>query len=165
MVKYEHKEYNELSKSSKSKIASALQRLDRAGITTKQAKEMSNTDLRKAIGFKGKKTSFEGFKRNVYQITFSQEHRKESVKIGVGKYKQIGWKGIKLKQLEKDLTKTAGSSFISIADELEKIGYTELDKEGKKLSWKRAEFLLKIPKDEYSQIPIKEREILADYGT
>lgn len=153
------KKYSELSESSKSKIASTLERLDKAGITIKEAKAMSDADLRKGVGFKGKKTSFEGFKRNVQQITFTQEHRKESANIVIAKYKKYGFKGRKLKELEKDLTKTAGSSFISISQELEKIGY---DKDE---SYKAAELLLKIPKDKYDTIPAAEREILRDFGT
>ena len=120
---------------------------------------MSDADLRKGVGFKGKKASFEGFKRNIRQITFTQEHRKGSANIVVAKYKSYGFKGAKLKQLEKDLTKTAGSSFISISQELEKIGFS------KEMSYKRASFLLKIPKSKYNLIQQSERDILADYGT
>ena len=153
------KKYQELSVSSKSKIASTLERLDKIGITVKEAKRMTDTDLRKAIGFKGKKASFEGFKRNVRQITFSQEHRKESANIVIKKYKKFGFKGVKLKQLEKDLTKTAGSSFISISEELQKLGYEKYK------SYDQAEFLLKIPKSEYDTIPIEQQDILRDFGT
>jgi len=166
MVKFEHLEYKQLSKSSKAKISNTLERLDKAGITVKEAKALSDSDLKNALGItRMKKASLIGLRKNIRQITFSQEHRKESANIVIKKYKAFGFKGIKLKQLEKDLTKTAGSSFISISQELEKIGYTGKDKEGKNLSWKRAEFLLKIPKDKYDVIPQKERDILADFGT
>jgi len=152
-------DYGKLSKGSKSKIASTLERLDKVGISVKKAKAMSDTDLRKATGFKGKKVSLEGFKRNIRQITFTQEHRKKSVNIVIAKYKKFGFKGAKLKQLEKDLTKTAGSSFISISDELQKLGYEKYD------SYDQAEFLLKIPKDKYDTIPIEQQDILRDFGT
>ena len=156
------KDYGKLSKGSKSKIASTLERLDKVGISVKKAKAMTDSELRKAFYSgkkKPKKASLEGFKRNIRQITFTQEHRKKSVNIVIAKYKKFGFKGAKLKQLEKDLTKVAGSSFISISEELQKLGYEKYD------SYDQAEFLLKIPKDKYDTIPIEQRDILRDFGT
>jgi len=155
-----YKDYSALKESSKQKIASTLERLDKAGITVKQSKAMSDTDLKNALGItKMKKASLVGLRKNIKQIGLSQERRKESANIVVAKYKAFGFKGAKLKQLEKDLTKVAGSSFISISEELQKLGYEKYE------SYDQAEFLLKIPKDKYDTIPIEQQDILRDFGT
>lgn len=153
------KKYAELSEGSKKKIAGVLKRLDKADITVKKAKAMTDSDLKKALGFKGKKASFIGLRKNIKQITLTQVRRKESVDIVVKQYQKQGWKGVKLKGLQKDLTKTAGSSFISISNELQKLGYEKYD------SYDQAEFLLKIPKSKYNTIPKDQRDILRDFGT
>jgi len=93
--------YFQLTDSAKSKYISLVNRLERNGLSVKQAQNLSDSDLKKAIGFKGKQASFKGLKRNINAIDPSvnkdYERAQELSKHIASKEKTVKAKSIKYK--------------------------------------------------------------------
>ena len=121
---------------------------------------MSDVDLRSSIGFKGKKTSFDGFKRNLNAIRTDTSKRQALPTYVLPKYVKFGYKGNRLKQVTVELKKTVGETFSGMVADLRVANplYTA------KKANKRVAFLLKLPKSKYKRLPKGERDILRDYG-
>jgi len=153
------KKYVDLSSGSKKKLENTLERLERCGITIYESKKMSDTQLRQALGFKGKKTSFDGLKRNINQLSLDMSRKQGSINLVLAKKVKQGYRGKGLKIQRGILVKTCGDTFTSIALDLEKAGLS------KKESYIATRRILKVPKYLYpKQLNRKEREILGNYG-
>ena len=61
-------EYSTLKKGSKDKLVSVMKRLESHGLTSKEALQLSDTQLKQRLHFEGKEASFSGLKRNIKQI-------------------------------------------------------------------------------------------------
>ena len=61
-------EYSTLKKGSKDKLVSVMKRLESHGLTSKEALQLSDTQLKQRLKFEGKEASFSGLKRNIKQI-------------------------------------------------------------------------------------------------
>jgi len=61
-------EYSTLKKGSKDKLVSVMKRLESHGLTSKEALQLSDTQLKQRLKFEGKEVSFSGLKRNIKQI-------------------------------------------------------------------------------------------------
>ena len=61
-------EYSTLKKGSKDKLVSVMKRLESHGLTSKEALQLSDTQLKQRLNFEGKEASFSGLKRNIKQI-------------------------------------------------------------------------------------------------
>ena len=61
-------EYSTLKKGSKDKLVSVMKRLESHGLTSKEALQLSDTQLKQRLQFEGKEASFSGLKRNIKQI-------------------------------------------------------------------------------------------------
>jgi len=159
MKEIKRKKYSELSVSSREKLANTLSRLERRGITITEAKKMSNPQLRVALGFKGKKASLLGLRRNIQQITFTETHKLGTVNIATTKFIKYGYGGKGLKLAKSRLIKTVGKTFDSISGEFIKEGMKT------KEAHRRTREILALPKSKYStKLTKKERDILSDYG-
>jgi len=156
------KDFNQLAKSSKDKYSSILKRLHTSGITSKEALVMSNSELKKTIGFKGKLSSLNGLKRNISAIKRDSTKKRDLPNYTLKSYKKFGYRGKKLQEVKIELNKTIGSTFYSISDDIQKkrnISEKEADK--------RVNFLLKLDKKKLNDTEVvseKERDILRDYG-
>jgi len=150
------KAYINLEKASKDKLVSVAERLERSGITVKEALKLSDLDLRKSVGFKGKKTSFEGFKRNVKEIGLTLERKQGILKDALPKYAKIGYIGKGLNLAKVRLDKIIGLNvFFDIAKEVQnKFGLTVSE------SYNKTSNMLQIAKFDFNQLSKSEKIIL-----
>jgi len=158
--------YNKLSSNSKAKLNSTLIRLHKAGLTQKDALGLSDKDLRKALGFKGTKTSFNGLKRNIKNLSVGIDKkdalkRKEGLRsLALPKYAKFGFRGKKLSIINKELGKTVGLNiFFDISKDVQtRFGISE------KKSWFITRNILKKAKVNFNQLTQIEKIILSYFS-
>lgn len=150
------KPYSQLSKSSQERLGQFAKRLHTAGTTASKVKAMSDAEIRTTFQTKAK--SLDTFRRLSRQLTKTKERREGSIKEALKPYIKFGFKGTRLKQVEKELVKTTGNTFTAIAQDLQ-------DKKGltKTQSYDRTRELLALPSDEYDALDDDEIGILEDY--
>lgn len=133
-----------------------MNRLERNGLSVKQAQSLSDVDLKKALGFKGKQASFEGLKRNINAIdasikkdyeraielskdvaskekTQSQKSRKYKIATNVLGHNRF-WNGInKAVDINRNLTKNQAIEIVDRTIKSAKIDYNALSKKQKQI--------------------------------
>lgn len=154
------KQFKELSKQSKSRYGNVLERLHKSGVRISDVSAMPDAMLRKAIGFKGKKKSLDGFRRNVSAIKRDTTKRTSLPTYVIPKYKKFGYRKKRLAQVYAELNKTIGETFSGIAEGLRAVNKSYTIKK----SYARTRFLLKLPRSQYGRLPQKERDVLALFG-
>lgn len=160
------KKYSQLSKGSKDKLSNTVERLHKSGITRKDALKMSDSDLKKALGFKGKKASFEGLKRNIKQIgvgvdKIDTKERKEGItNLSIPKYIKFGYRGKKLNIVKTEIRKTAG---LNIFYDISKKVQTEFNL-SENQSYRRTDAILKIARINYANLTKREKELLSYFS-
>ena len=156
MAKKILKPYSKLSKSSQKRLGQFAKKVHLVGTTASKVKKMTDSEIRTTFQTKAK--NLDTFRRLARQLTSTKERREGSIKLAIKPYIKFGFKGPKLEKIEKELTKTVGNTFSAIASDLQtKLGLSE------KESYKRANMLLKIPKEHYDELTDIEVEILEDY--
>lgn len=159
--------YSKLDTKSKSKLASVLERLHKSGLKRndifrpKDNKQLiSDKELRLSLGFKGKKASFEGLKRNIKSIGISKERKEGSVNLTLPKYTKFGFRGHKLDVIQKELRQTSGINiFFDIQAKVQK--EFNLTK-GQALRQTKA--ILEIAKTNYTKLNQREKIILSYFS-
>ena len=154
------KKYSQLSKSSKSKLSSVLTRLHKSGITAKEANSMSDSDLKKGLGFKGTNTSFKALKRNINQLQFTKERKEGVSNLSLVTYQKSGFRGKGLSRIKSQLRKGVGLNiFFDIAKEVkDKYGLT------KKESYRATDVIIKRAKSNYKKLDKKEKDLLSYFS-
>lgn len=148
--------YVNLTQNSKTKLVSVAERLERCGITSKDALKLSDFDLKQIVGFKGKKSSFDGFKRNIKEISFDLERKKGVLNDSLPKYTKLGYRGKGLNLVKVRLNKTLGlNTFFDIAKEVQKkFGLSESE------SWSKTRDTLALANVSFKQLLPSEKEVL-----
>jgi len=154
------KKFIDLSKSSKDKYGSVVERLHTSGTTVIQAQKMSDLDLKTRIGFKGKKASFNAFKRNLNAIRTDTSKRQALPSHILPKYVKFGYRTKGLTKITAELQKTVGETFKAMVKDVENANPTWSEKE----AIRHVIRLLKLPKSLYKKQPQSDRDILADHG-
>ena len=154
------KKYTQLSKGSKEKLRTTLERLHKSGITVKDVKTMSDLQIKKALGFKGKKASFLGLKRNINQLQFDLERKEGVSNSALPTYVKFGYRGKKLSRTKNELRKTVGLNiFFDIAKKVQKeFKLTE------RQSYKRTDLILKQANINYKNLSKREKELLSYFS-
>lgn len=167
------KAYNKLKQSSKNKLATTLNRLERNGIkindyinnqksSANYGKfKVSNKQIKNDFGMKA--SAVEGFKRNIKQVWISKERKEGSVNIQVNKAKTIGYRGKGLSQMKNRLRKTSGINiFFDISKEIQtKFNISE------KQSWNLTRDILKRAKKSKQKLNLlnqKEKQLLSFFS-
>lgn len=160
------KDYTKLSKGSKDKLSNTLARLHKSGITRKEALLMSDYDLKQALGFKGKKASFEALKRNIRQIGLGVSktdviQRKEGVSnLVLPKYVKFGFRGKKLNIVKTEIRKASGLNiFFDIAKKVQ-----TTFKISEKDSYNETRAILELAKINYNALTKRQKIILSYFS-
>ena len=151
--------YSDLSESTKIMYKDKIKVLHLSGYTITEAKKWTWQEYKRNTGNKGLKAYNEGCLRILKQITFDRERRLENVEFTLNDYKKFGYRGNKLAQVKKELIKTIGSTYFTIANDLMSV-FNEKEKE----SYIHARDLLLIPKSQYDKLDKREKFILEQYG-
>lgn len=151
------KEWKDLSKSSRQKYTYTASRLEKAGLSVNEAMKLSDSELAKAMDFKGKNIA--PTRRNIKALSTSLE-RKINVKGGtIPRYQKEGYTGRGLNLVKTRINKTLGlNTFYDIAKEVQK-----QHKLGKKQSYKYTHKLLKKAKLEFDKLDIKDKGIINSF--
>ena len=158
------KKYSQLKPLSKNKLSTTLERLHKSGLKRndifrpKDNKQLiSDKELRLSLGFKGKKASFEGLKRNIRQIGISKERKEGSVNLSLPKYANFGFRGRKLDIIKKELRTTSGINiFFDIQAKVQK--EFNLTKNQALIQTKA---ILEIAKTNYTKLNKREKIVLS----
>lgn len=154
------KNYSQLTESSKNKLSNTLERLHKSGITVRQALSMSDTQLRQALGFKGKKSSLEGLKRNIKQIQFNQNRKEQISNRSLTSYTKSGYRGKGLTRVKSQLRKTTGLNiFFDIAKDVQ----TKFNV-SKERSYSETRTILKVARTNYKKLSKREKELLSYFS-
>lgn len=158
--------YSKLTPTTKGKLNSTLVRLHKSGITQKEALALSDKDLKQALGFKGKKTSFEGLKRNIKNLSVGindkdKLSRKEGLRtLALPKYAKFGYRGKRLSIIKKELSKAIGLNiFFDISKEVQ----TKFNVSTKQ-SFKLTNSILERAKKNYKKLSVIEKIILSYFS-
>jgi len=160
------KKYSELGKGSKDKLSSTIERLHKSGITRKEALAMSDSQLRKELGFVGKKASFEGLKRNIKQIGVGISKtdtikRKEGLSnLLLPKYIKFGYRGKRLNIVKTEIRKTSG---LNIFFDISKKVQTQFNLTSKQ-AYKRTDLIIKKYYKDKRTLSNVERQILSFFS-
>lgn len=154
------KKYSQLSESSKKRLSSVLVRLHKSGISVKDTQILSDTELKKGLGFKGTQTSFNALKRNIVQLQFTQKRKEGVSNRSLITYSKVGYRGKGLSRVNSQLRKTVGLNiFYDIAKQVQKkFNLTE------KQSYRATDSILKQAKVNYKRLDKKERELLSYFS-
>ena len=156
MAKKVLKPYSKLSKSSQKRLGQFAKKVHLAGTTASKVKKMTDSEIRTTFQTKAK--DLDTFRRLARQLTATKERRESSIEKALKSYVKFGFKGKRLEQVEKELIKSTGNTFMAMAQDIQdKLGLSE------KESYKKANELLKLPKSEYDELSDLEIEILEDY--
>jgi len=154
------KKYVQLSVSSKQKLSSVLVRLHKSGITSKEALGLSDSELKKNLGFKGSQQSFKALKRNITQLSYTQERKQGVSNQSLIHYSNIGYRGKGLSRVKSQLRKGVGLNiFFDIAKKVQK-QYSLTEKQ----SYKATDTILRQAKVNYKRLDKKERELLSYFS-
>ena len=151
--------YSDLSESTKERHKAIIKNLHLSGYTITEAKKWTWKEMKRNTGNKAGMEANKGYLRLLSQITFDKERRLENVEYTITDYKKFGYRGNKLAQVKKELIKTVGSTYFTIANDLMTI-FNEKEKE----SYIHARDLLLIPKSQYDKLDKREKFILEQYG-
>ena len=154
------KKYSQLSKSSKIKLSSTLNRLHKSGLTVKDVSTMSDSKIKQALGFKGSQTSFKGLKRNIDQLQFTQQRKEGISNLSLISYSKVGYRGKGLSRVKSQLRKSVGLNiFYDISKEVaKKYGLTE------KQSYKATNTILIQARKNFKKLDKKEKELLSFFS-
>ena len=154
------KTYSQLSESSKERLSSVLERLHKSGLSVKDVEAMSNVQLKRAIGFKGKISSLEGFRRNVAQLQFTQIRKESISNRTLISYQKAGYRGKGLSRVSHQLRKGIGlNTFFDIAKKVQTTFNIS-----KSQSYKRTDLILKKARINYKKLSKREKEILSYFS-
>ena len=154
------KTYFQLSESSKERLSSVLERLHKSGLSVKDVEVMSNVQLKRAIGFKGKISSLEGFRRNVAQLQFTQIRKESISNRTLISYRKAGYRGKGLSRVSHQLRKGIGlNTFFDIAKKVQTTFNIS-----KSQSYKRTDLILKKARVNYKKLSKREKEILSYFS-
>lgn len=152
------KEYSQLSDTTKSRYSSMLEKLHKSGYSITEVRDFSGMELKKALGNKATVKTNEAYIRIIKQISKTPERKERTIALTLISYKNFGYRGKKLDVIEKELIKTSGNTFMSIAKDLQNVGYSE------KESYYKTRELLKVPKSDYDKkLTITEKNIIENY--
>lgn len=154
------KSYTQLSSSSKKKLSTTLNRLHRSGISVKDIPNLSDNEIKKALGFKGTQTSFKGLKRNINQLYFTKERQESISNQSLSSYSKIGYRGKGLTRVKSQLRKTIGLNiFFDIAKKVQdKYALT------KKQSYRATDTILTQARKNFRRLDKKEKELLSYFS-
>lgn len=154
------KTYQQLSESSKKRLSNVLERLHKSGLTVNDTIKLSDSQLRQAIGFKGKKTSFDAFKRNIKQLQFDQQRKEGISNRTLTSYTKLGYRGKGLSRVKSQLRKSVGLNiFFDIAKEVQ----TKFNI-SKNQSYSETRNILKLARNNYRRLSKRERELLSYFS-
>ena len=152
------KEYSQLSEPTKSRYSSMLEKLHKSGFTISEVRNFTGKELKNALGNKATVKTNEAYIRIIKQISSTPERKEKTIEKTLISYKNFGYRGKKLNDIEKELVKTSGNTFMSIAKDLQHEGYSE------KESYYKTRELLKVPKSDYDKKLTKiEKDIIESY--
>ena len=154
------KKYSQLTEGTKTKYSNTLERLHKSGITVKDTKIMTDLQLKQALGFKGKKSSFEGLKRVIKQLQFDQNRQEKISDRSLQSYSKAGYRGKGLSKVKSQLRKSVGLNiFFDISKEVKsKYGLTTNQ------SYRQTERILKQARINYGRLSQREKEILSYFS-
>jgi len=160
------KEYKDLDVKFKERLSIVVERLHKSGITRTEALKMSDSDLRKSLGFVGKKASFEGLKRNIRNIGSGISDkdkltRKEGLSnLILPKYSKIGYRGKGLTRVKSQIRKTAG---LNIFFDISKKVQSQFNLTSKE-AYKRTDLIIKKYHTRKESLTKVERQILSFFS-
>lgn len=154
------KTYSQLKESSKGKLANTLERLHKSGITVKDTLVMSDSQLKQSLGFKGKKTSFEGLKRNIRQLQFDQQRQEGISNRSLTSYAKSGYRGKGLSRVKSQLRKTVGLNiFFDISKKVQSTFNLTTNQ-----SYKQTSLILRKARTNFRNLSKREKEILSFFS-
>lgn len=167
MTKFKGKEYDQLSESTKKRLAISIEKVHKSGFTIKDYEKMNDKDFSKNLGIKlGKKTKY-GYS-NVYahrklfrQVKGSATRKSETIEKSLKKYQKEGWKGKGLDKMKRELVKVAGNTFQEVYDQLDKKYHFESKSKG----YEYTRQLLMIPQSEIQHLNDYDQEVIEGYDT
>lgn len=154
------KKFKDLSTSSKKKLSSVLVRLHKRGISVKDTQTLSDSELKKGLGFKGSQTSFIALKRNIVQLQFTQKRKEGVSNLALTSYAKKGIRGKPLSRTKTQLRKEIGLNiFFDIAKDVQKkFNLTENQ------SYNATRSILRQAKINYKKLDKKEKELLSYFS-
>jgi hypothetical protein len=157
-------DYNKLDESTKSRLASFVEKVHKKGLTFKELREMNNREFNKALELKGRfsNAKVSAQRRLLTQTYGSNVRRVESKERAIKNYKNFGYSGKRLDQINRELSQTIGSIFDSISIDIEALLYSKIKTpyiRERKANLKTKELLL-IDKTERDNLNQKIKDIL-----
>jgi len=167
MVKFEGKEYKNLSEGTKKRLANALEKVHKSGFSISDYDKMDDKEFASNLGIKkGKQTKY-GFS-NVYshrklfkQIKGTAERKQRSVDKSLKQYQKEGWKGKGLDKIRKELVKTTGATFFEVYDQVQAKYKFKTKTEG----YEYTRQLLKVPAEAMDDLNKYDQEVIEGYDT
>lgn len=151
--------YSKLKESSKSTLASTLEKVHKTGFSARELLEMNEKDFRSAYGTKA--IDWKAQQRRLRQIVGTNERKNESAKRVIDTYKKQGFRSKRLEQIEVEVNKSASNTFQGVVDKVKDKFLITKDQE----AYKYARDLLKVPPSQVSDLNATEQEILYGYDT
>ena len=136
-------DYKDLSEGSKTKYSSMLTLLHKSGFTISEVRNFTPKELKNALGNKAVLKTNESYLRVIKQISMTAERKEKTIEKSLIVYENFGYRGKKLEKIKSELVKTSGNTFMAIAKDLQKKGYSE------KQSYFKTRVLLKVPVSDY----------------
>jgi len=155
-------DYENLANPSKERLASMLDKIYQAGLTTTEVKKLSDEEFKDKLNISQEigTAGFKGQRSLSRQITLDDKRRLGSSDLVLKRYAKKGYTINNLKDIKKELIKSSGSGFYEISRVIRKqTGKSVAD------SYKHANQLLKIPRSQYHKLEEFEVELLINYDT
>ncbi len=167
MVKFEGKDYEKLSESTKNRHARLLEKIHKSGFSLSDYEKMNDNDFSQNLGIKkGKKTKY-GYS-NVYshrklirQIKGTSERKKGTIGKSIKKYEKEGWKGKGLSKIRRELVKSTGYTFYEVFEQVDK----KYKFKNKEAGYEYTRQLLKIPQIAIQDLNDYDQTVIEGYDT
>jgi hypothetical protein len=173
MVKKQSKDYSKLSEGTKKRLTTFLKLAHKSGASFTDLRKLNDKDFAQTLGIiKGKRikgnkfSNIESNRRLLSQAQKSKERREGSINRALVEYKDFGYRGKRLDQVEKELIKSSGNIFSAISYEVEKTYFSNVkdkDKRERKAN-KRTKKLLLISKEDRKNLERVDQDILSDFS-
>lgn len=160
------KTYPSLKKATKDKLSQVNRRLQKAGLTPYEFLDLSRSEQKKVINYKGLDKNFNGTIRNVKQLIIGVSkddkllRQKSTVNLSTKFFIKIGFRRKKLSRIRAQLSKSMGLNiFFDIAEMVQK-----KYKLSKDASYRKTDSILKMAKIDYNKLKKKDKNILSYFS-
>lgn len=159
MAKFKGKNYTQLSKSTKLRLAKTLEKVHKTGFTINELMNMNDADFRLYYGTKAKDLNSQ--RRLLRQVKGTTERKTKNAEKALDFYKKAGFTHKRLEQIKKELAKTTGNTFTDVLEGVE----SKNKFVSKHDAYEYTRQLLKVPASLVSDLAVKDREVIEGYDT